>query len=105
MVAIADGDVIKNQFSKGKPLPLGFDRNNPNQQFGNNEFLLNTVNYLLDDTGLINVRNKEVKIPFLDIERIADEKRKWQLINILLPLLILGVFGILFNYFRKRKYC
>jgi ABC-2 type transport system permease protein len=105
MVAIADGDVIKNQFSKGKPLPLGFDRNNPNQQFGNNEFLLNTVNYLLDDTGLINVRNKEVKIPFLDIERIADEKRKWQLINILFPLLILGVFGILFNYFRKRKYC
>ena len=103
MIVIADGDVIKNQFSKGKPLPLGFDRNT-NQTFGNKEFLLNAVNYLLDDTGLMNVRNKEVKIPFLDVERIANEKQKWQLINIILPLLLLVVFGFLFNYFRKRKY-
>jgi len=103
MIVIADGDVIKNQLSKGKPLPLGFDRNT-NQTFGNKEFLLNAVNYLLDDTGLMNVRNKEVKIPFLDVERIANEKLKWQLINILFPLLLLGVFGFLFNYFRKRKY-
>ena len=104
MVIVADGDVIKNKISKGKPLPLGFDRNNPEQPFGNNEFLLNTVNYLLDDTGLINVRNKEVKIPFLDIARIPAEKTKWQLTNILVPILILGIFGVLFNYFRKRKY-
>ena len=104
MIIVADGDVIKNQWLKDKPLPLGFDRNNPQQKFGNKEFLLNAVNYLLDDTGLINVRNKEVKIPFLDVERIAKEKQKWQLINILLPLLILGVFGFLFNYYRKRKY-
>ncbi|NQY29518.1 MAG: gliding motility-associated ABC transporter substrate-binding protein GldG [Flavobacteriaceae bacterium] len=103
MIVIADGDVIKNQFSKGKPLPLGFDRNT-NQTFGNKEFLLNAVNYLLDDTGLMNVRNKEVKIPFLDVERISNEKQKWQLINIILPLLLLVVFGFLFNYFRKRKY-
>jgi len=104
MIVIADGDVIKNQLSKGKPLPLEFDRNNPTQKFGNKEFLLNAVNYLLDDTGLMNVRNKEVKIPFLDVERIAAEKKKWQLTNILFPLLLLGVFGFLFNYFRKRKY-
>jgi gliding-associated putative ABC transporter substrate-binding component GldG len=103
MIVVADGDVIKNQLSKGKPLPLGFDRNT-NQTFGNKEFLLNAVNYLLDDTGLMNVRNKEVKIPFLDVERIADEKQKWQLINIVFPLFLLGVFGFLFNYFRKRKY-
>lgn len=103
MIVIADGDVIKNQLSNGKPLPLGFDRNT-NETFGNKEFLLNAVNYLLDDTGLMDVRNKEVKIPFLDVERIADEKRNWQKINILLPLFLLGVFGFLFNYFRKRKY-
>jgi len=104
MIVIADGDVIKNQLSKGKPLPLWFDRNNPQQKFGNKEFLLNAVNYLLDDTGLMEVRNKEVKIPFLDVARIAKEKGKWQKINILLPLVLLGVFGFLFNYFRKRKY-
>jgi len=52
----------------------------------------------------MNVRNKEVKIPFLDVERIADEKEKWQLINILFPLLLLAIFGISFTYFRKQKY-
>jgi len=103
MIIISDGDVIKNQLRKGKPLPLGYDKKT-GQNFGNKEFLLNAVNYLLDDTGLINVRNKEVKIPFLDVERIVEEKLKWQLINILFPLLILGVFGISFTYIRKRKY-
>jgi len=103
IVVISDGDVIKNQLRKGKPLPLGYDKKT-GQTFGNKEFLLNTINYLLDDTGLMNVRNKEVKIPFLDVERIADERQKWQLINILLPLLLLSVFGILFTYFRKKKY-
>jgi len=103
MIIVSDGDVIKNQLRKGKPLPLGYDKKT-GQNFGNKEFLLNSVNYLLDDTGLMNVRNKEVKIPFLDLERIADEKLKWQLINILLPLLLLGIFGISFSYFRKQKY-
>lgn len=103
MIVISDGDVIKNQLRKGKPLPLGYDKKT-GQNFGNKEFLLNAVNYLLDDTGLMNVRNKEVKIPFLDVERIADEKGKWQTINILVPLLLLGVFGVLFTYFRKKKY-
>ncbi len=104
MIVIADGDVIKNQIINNRPMPLRFDRNNPTQEFGNGEFLLNAVNYLLDDTGLMEVRNKEVKIPFLDVERIEEEKLKWQLINILLPLLILVSFGFCFNYLRKRKY-
>ncbi len=103
MIVIADGDVIKNQMDRGKPLPLGYDKWTQ-QNYGNKEFLLNAVNYLLDDTGLISVRNKEVKIPFLDVERIAKEKTKWQLLNILLPLLLLGVFGIVYTYIRRRKY-
>jgi len=103
IIIISDGDVIKNQLRNGKPLPLGYDKKT-GQNFGNKEFLLNSVNYLLDDTGLMKVRNKEVKIPFLDVERIADEKKKWQLINILFPLLLLGAFGFLFHYYRKRKY-
>ena len=68
------------------------------------EFLLNAVNYLLDDTGLISVRNKEVKIPFLDVERVTKERTKWQALNILLPLLLLVIFGIVYTYIRRRKY-
>lgn len=103
MVIIADGDIIKNDVVKNIPQELGFDRWT-GQTYGNKEFLLNTVNYLLDDDGLINIRSKEIAVAFLDQEKIVAQKTKWQLINILLPLLLLAVFGFVFNYLRKKKY-
>ena len=103
MIVIADGDVIKNDVGRNGPLQLGFDRGT-GQVYGNKEFLLNAVNYLLDDDGLINIRSKEINIAFLDPEKIKEHKTKWQLINIVLPLVILGVFGLIFNYFRRKKY-
>lgn len=103
MVIIADGDVIKNEVSRNGPQELGFDRWT-GQVYGNKEFLLNTVNYLLDDDGLIDIRSKEVTVAFLDPQKIASEKTKWQLVNILLPLVLLAAFGFIFNYLRKRKY-
>ena len=103
MVVIADGDIIKNEVGRNGPEELGFDRWT-GQTYGNKEFLLNTVNYLLDDNGLINIRSKEIAVTFLNQQKIAAEKTKWQLINITLPLVLLGVFGIVFNYFRKKKY-
>lgn len=103
MVVVADGDVIKNDVLRNVPQELGFDRWT-GQTFGNKEFLLNAVNYLLDDTGLINIRSKEIAIKFLNPEKVAEEKTKWQVINILLPLVILGVFGLIFNYLRRKKY-
>lgn len=103
MVIIADGDVIKNDVIKNVPQELGFDRWT-GQTYGNKEFLLNTVNYLLDDDGLINIRSKKISVAFLNQEKIATQKTKWQLINTLLPLLILTVFGFVFKYLRKKKY-
>tara|TARA_R110002049_G_scaffold106730_1_gene254258 strand:- start:3193 stop:5577 length:2385 start_codon:yes stop_codon:yes gene_type:complete len=103
MVVIADGDVIKNDVVKNVPQELGFDRWT-GKRYGNKEFLLNTVNYLLDDNGLINIRSKEIAIAFLNQDKIADEKTKWQLINIALPLVLLVLFGLGFNYYRKKKY-
>lgn len=103
MIVIADGDVIKNDINRNTPMDLGFDRSY-NQPVGNKEFLLNAVNYLLDDDGLINIRSKEITVAFLNQEKIADQKTTWQLINIALPLVFLGLFGFGFNYFRKKKY-
>ena len=103
MIVIADGDVIKNDVIRNVPQELGFDRWT-GQTYGNKEFLLNAVNYLLDDNGLINIRSKEIAVAFLNQQKIASEKTKWQLINILLPLVLLLVFGFVFNYFRKKKY-
>lgn len=103
MIIIADGDVIKNDVGRNGPLELGFDKWS-GQTYGNKEFLLNSVNYLLDDDGLINIRSKEIAVAFLDQKKIASQKTKWQLINIALPLVLLGVFGFIFNYIRKKRY-
>lgn len=103
MVVISDGDIISNQISQGRPLELGVDKWT-NMRYGNKEFLLNTVNYLLDDTGLIHIRSKKVKIDFLDKQKAFEQAYKWQLLNILFPLIILALFGLIFNYIRKRKY-
>lgn len=103
MVVIADGDIAKNQILKGQPIDLSVDKWTQ-EAFGNKEFLLNTVDYLLDDDGLINLRNKSLKINLLDKQKAFEERTFWQFFNIVLPLVILAVFGILFNYLRKRKY-
>ncbi|WP_420601458.1 gliding motility-associated ABC transporter substrate-binding protein GldG [Flagellimonas sp.] len=103
MIVISDGDVIKNQLRNGRPLELGYDKWT-SSSYGNKEFLVNCINYLLDDTGLINIRNKRVTIPLLDVEKIASQKTKWQLINIGVPVLLTIVIGIFFSYYRKRKY-
>lgn len=103
MVIIADGDVGKNQILKGKPYDLSRDKWT-NQSFGNKDFLLNTVDYLLDDSGLINLRNKTLQIRMLDKQKAFQERRFWQFLNLVLPLILLIGFGFLFNFLRKRKY-
>ncbi|MFT7066845.1 MAG: ABC-type uncharacterized transport system involved in gliding motility auxiliary subunit, partial [Sediminicola sp.] len=82
---------------------LGYDKWT-NNYFGNKEFLVNSINYLLDDNGLINIRNKKVAIPFLDEKKIVEEKSKWQYLNIGLPVALILLFGWIFNAFRKKKY-
>jgi gliding-associated putative ABC transporter substrate-binding component GldG len=103
MIVISDGDVIKNQIDKGVPLELGFDKWT-NNLYGNKDFMMNCVNYLLDDTGLINIRSKDVDLPLLDKEKVYQNYTWAQLITIGLPIAIVFVFGLLFTYLRKRTY-
>jgi gliding-associated putative ABC transporter substrate-binding component GldG len=103
MVVIADGDIGSNQILKGQPYDLSRDKWTQ-ETFGNKEFLVNTVDYLLDDSGLINLRNKSLKINLLDKQKAFEERTFWQFFNVVLPLIILAIFGIVFNYLRKRKY-
>ena len=104
MVVISDGDVIKNQLDKnGIPLELGYDKWT-NNMYANKEFMMNCVNYLLDDNGLINIRSKEVDLPILDKEKVYDNYTQTQIITIGVPILILLVFGVIFTFIRKRKY-
>ena len=103
MLVVSDGDVIKNDIQGGKPMELGFQRYTGNT-YGNKEFLLNAVNYLLDDTGLIDIRSKEINLAFLDKEKTAEQREQWQLINLAGPIILLLIFGVAFRFYRKQKY-
>lgn len=103
MIVIADGDIVNYNYVNKKPLNGGIDQWTQ-QVYGNKEFLLNAMNYLLDDSGLINIRNKEIKLAFLDKEKVAKDYTYIQLLTIGLPILLLFLFAVLFAYLRKRKY-
>ena len=104
MIVVSDGDIIRNQLDKNyQPLELGYDKWT-NKLYGNKEFMMNCVNYLLDDTGLINIRSKAVDLPLLDKEKVYSNYTLAQVITVGLPIIILGFFGLLFTYIRKRKY-
>lgn len=104
MIVISDGDIIKNQLDKsGQPVELGYDQRSGNL-YDNKDFMMNCVNYLLDDTGLINIRSKDIDLPLLDKEKVYQNYTFTQFLTIGLPILFLGLFGIGFIFFRKRKY-
>lgn len=103
MVLVSDGNLIANEVKEGNPLPLGTDKWS-GQKYGNKAFLLNAVNYLLGDEGLVHMRAKKIKVQFLNKKKAYEEAFKWQFINILFPLLLLAVFGLVYKYYRKLKY-
>lgn len=103
MIVIADGDIGRNKVIKGEPLPLGVDMLT-NEQFGNEQFLRNALDYLLDDSNLMELRNRNIEERLLDRQRITEEKSNWQWFNLLLPLVVIGALGGLFFWLRKRKF-
>jgi len=105
MVVVSDGDVIRNDYRKSNEsaMPLGYDRYT-GQTYGNKNFILNVVDYLCDESGLITVRSKEIKLRLLDKNLIKNSKTTWQLINTVLPLILILVFGVVKGQLRKRKF-
>ena len=104
MIVISDGDLIKNQLDKNfQPIELGYDQRSGNL-YDNKDFLMNCVNYLLDDNGLINIRSKDLDLPLLDKEKVYESYTRTQILTIGLPLFILGLFGFVFTFLRKKKY-
>jgi ABC-2 type transport system permease protein len=105
MIVIADGDIIRNNIRKdGKAIyPLGYDRFS-GETFGNKSFLLNCVDYLCDDSGLISVRSKELKLRLLNKSAVDEQKLLWQIINTCVPLLLIVTLGITLNMIRKKRF-
>ncbi|MBN1117361.1 MAG: gliding motility-associated ABC transporter substrate-binding protein GldG [Bacteroidales bacterium] len=107
MIIVSDADIIRNdvkQTAQGQNIsPLGFDKYT-NQTYGNKDFLVNAINFLTDKNNLLGLRGREFKIRLLNRVKTENERLKWQLINILAAPLFLILFGILFSFYRTRKY-
>ena len=104
MIVVADGDVLSNPVGTQNPYyPLGYNKFEK-FQYANKTFMLNAIEYLLDPDGVIGARGKEVKLRLLDKEAAISNATSWRLLNIGLPLLLLGLFGFVFNFARRRRY-
>ncbi len=105
IVVCSDGDIPTNTFSKkyNQPLPLGFDEYSGNT-FANKDFVMNAMDYLLDENGVISARNKVVKLRPLDKSALEQEQGYWQGVNLVIPLILLIIGGLLQQFFRKKRY-
>lgn len=105
IIICSDGDLITNDINRktGEPMPMGFDRTTQHT-YGNKDFVMNAVDYLIDDNGVITARSKEVKIRPLDLIKTQEDRTFWQLMNIGLPLLLVAAFGAIIFWARKRRY-
>lgn len=105
MIVVSDGDVIRNLIDPVRQAyqPLGF---NPYERykFANKEFLMNCIEYLIDDNGIITARGKEVKLRMLNTVKAEQEETKWQIINVGLPVVLLILFGVAYHWWRRRRY-
>lgn len=104
MIVIGDGDIIRSEVrNDSSAYPLGYYMYTK-QTFANKDFILNCIEYLIDDSGILETRNKEVKLRLLNSVKVEDEKLKWQLINIALPISIIILLGVVFGFYRRKKY-
>lgn len=107
MIVVADGDIIRNEVRREggteTPQTLGLDRYT-GEMYGNRDFLVNCLNYLVDYNGIMELRSRELKLRLLDKKAIRDERLLWQIINIAGPVLVVVIAGLIYNLLRRRKY-
>ncbi|MGB0523843.1 MAG: gliding motility-associated ABC transporter substrate-binding protein GldG [Flammeovirgaceae bacterium] len=105
VLVFADADFIRNEFDRktNKPLPIDLDKSTQ-QTLSNKEFILNTLAYMTEKDGIINARNKQITLRLMDTIKAKEEKSFWQVMNLVLPILIVIAFAFLYNFMRKQKY-
>ena len=109
ILVVADGDIVLNSVSKGnQPLAMGMNRYTAGSQrefpFANKSFLLNALEFMVNDYGLSDAKSKEYTIQLLDTKKLEETRIIWQMCNIILPILLVIIFALVFQWFRKRKH-
>ena len=103
-IVVSDGDIVTNVISESKgALPMGMQQYE-NYQFANREFFMNAVDYLINPNGVLEARNKDFTLRLLDKQKIQSQKTTWQFINIGIPILLVLIFGLLYQFIRKRDF-
>lgn len=107
MIVVSDVDIIRNDVKNRADgmfiTPLGYDRYTK-QTYGNKEFVMNAVHYLVDENGILDIRSRELQLRILDKAKVQEEKSKWRFVNTVLPVILILIFGFLMAYLRKKKY-
>jgi hypothetical protein len=108
MIIISDGDMVLNGISQNNPLPMGVNpftvESQYQYQFANRDFIQNCLSYLINNSGLTEARAKDYTLRLLDPKKIKEQKTTWQLLNIVLPIMLVLFFGAGYQFWRKRKY-
>ncbi|MCP9751684.1 gliding motility-associated ABC transporter substrate-binding protein GldG [Ferruginibacter sp. HRS2-29] len=108
MVIVSDGDIVLNSVIKGEPIPMGMNPYTYGTQrafpFANKDFIQNCLDYLINENDLSEAKSKDYVVRLLDSKKVEEEKKKWQLINIGLPVLLVLLFAFIFQWLRKRRY-
>ncbi len=103
-IVVADGDIVTNEVSNTTgPLPMGLIQME-NYRFANRAFFLNSIDYLSSDNALFESRNKTVVLRLLNKQKLQEQKTFWQIINVLLPVVIVLLTGYFFQLWRKKRY-
>ena len=106
MLVVADGDVIKNLYDKetGKFAPIGYNKYEKATFNGNKDFILNSIEFMINQNNILTARTKEFKLRMLDKVKAEKDKLYWQSINIVLPIILIVIFGTINFYWRKKKF-
>ncbi len=103
-IVASDADLVTNAVSPTNgPMAMG-ELPFENYRFANREFFLNSVDYLVSNSGIFESRNKDFVLRLLDKKKVAEQRTEWQMINIVLPIVLIVVFGFMFQYVRRNRY-
>jgi ABC-2 type transport system permease protein len=107
MIVVADADITRNEVRRSgmelSPMQLGQDKYT-GEMFGNRDFIINSLNWLVDENGLMELRSREMKLRLLDQQKIRTQRRVWQLVNLLGPATLVVAAGLVFAQLRRRKF-
>lgn len=103
LIIVSNAEIVLNDVSQRGPVPMGYHKD-INYTFANRDFFMNCVEYMVSNSSVLETRSKDFTLRLLDKEKVEEERSMWTIINIGLPLLLIVIFGAVFNFLRRRKF-